>query len=75
MAIKYVRNIFENEYSTTKILREIQILKHLTSMPNNHYTVKLLDLMIQPSKDGSDSGLFIVMDNVESDLKATMEEF
>ena len=44
-------------------------------MANNHYTTKLLDLMIQPSKDGSDSGLFIVMDNVESDLKATMEEF
>ena len=75
VAIKYVKNIFENEYSITKVLREIQILKHLSSMPNNFYTVKLLDLMMQPSRDGSDMGLFIVMENVESDLKSTMEQF
>lgn len=44
-------------------------------MPNNFYTVKLLDLMMQPSRDGSEMGLFIVMENVESDLKSTMEQF
>ena len=75
VAIKYVKNIYENEYSITKVLREIQILKHLSSMPNNFYTVKLLDLMMQPSRDGSEMGLFIVMENVESDLKSTMEQF
>lgn len=44
-------------------------------MENNFYTVKLLDLILQPNKDESDMGLFIVMENVESDLKTTMEQF
>ena len=67
--------MFENEYSTTKVLREIQILKQLTHMPNNYYTVKLLDLVVSPNNTGSDMSLFIVMDNVQSDLKSTMEQF
>jgi serine/threonine protein kinase len=75
VAIKLIKNMFENEYSTTKVLREIQILKHLSHMPNNFYTVKLLDLVVSPDKTGSDMSLFIVMDNVQSDLKSTMEQF
>jgi hypothetical protein len=40
----------------------------LTDMPNNSYTVKLLDLIMIENKDKS-MGLFIVMEHFESDLK------
>ena len=46
VAIKLVNNIFENEYSSTKVIREIKILRKLSQMENNNYTTKLIDLVL-----------------------------
>lgn len=44
VAIKYVKNIYENEYDCVKILREVQILRKLSAIPYNNFTTKLIDL-------------------------------
>lgn len=50
-------------------------MKELTSMGNNHYTVKLLDLkLIKQSDSQNVTGLFIVMEYIESDLKKIMNQ-
>ena len=45
VAIKNINNIFVSSYDAIKIIREILIMKHLSFMPDNKYTVKLLDLI------------------------------
>ena len=44
VAIKYVKNIYENEYDCVKTLREIQIMRRLSEIPRNRLTTKLIDL-------------------------------
>lgn len=50
VAIKYISDYDESEYSAIKTVREIQIMKKLTDIPENIYTVKILDL-IEPNKE------------------------
>lgn len=47
-AIKQIKNVFFSNYEANKILREIHILRKLTSQKNNIFTVKLLDVIIPP---------------------------
>ena len=47
-AIKLIQNVFYSSYETKKILREIQILRHLSNIEHNIFTVKLHDVGIVP---------------------------
>ena len=72
MSIKLIKNNFDNELASKRILRELTILNRMTTVKNNFYTTKLLDVIIcsknQKSLDSA-FGIFFVMDYVESDLK------
>ena len=46
VAIKLMKNIFSDEYSARKTLREIKILRKLSQVPNNLFTTKLLELIL-----------------------------
>jgi len=45
VAIKYVE-VQHSQISILRAIREIQILKQLSRMPNNQHTVRLLDLIV-----------------------------
>ena len=68
VAIKHMKIKWEHDYEIKKIVREIQMLRQLTQMPNNKFTSKILDIYL--SSDEED--LFIVMDYMEMDLKKTL---
>ena len=74
VAIKYISDYDSSEYGALKTVREIQILKKLTEIPENVYTVKILDL-IEPTKEALEksslkgNGIFIVMEHMEIDLR------
>jgi mitogen-activated protein kinase 1/3 len=67
-AIKCIKNPFETFYVAKKVLREIQIMRHLTQMEGNVHTTKLYDVM--HTEDFSH--IFMVMDYVESDLNKVL---
>ena len=74
VAIKYINDAFDSCHSAKNIYREIAILRHLSSMQENIFTVKLLDVII-PSALPSGSlqgqhppGIFLVMSHVNHDL-------
>ena len=46
VAIKYIADAFENIHSVKRVYREIAILRRLSSMEDNIFTVKLLDVII-----------------------------
>ena len=52
--IKYLKNLRTGPIKRMKnLLREVFIMHHLTHMPGNKYTVKLLDIIIPFSKIGT----------------------
>lgn len=69
-AIKCIKNSFETFYVAKRVLREIQILRHLTQMKGNVHTTKLHDIL--HSEDFSH--IFLVMDYMESDLKQVLDD-
>ena len=69
MAIKYIANAFDDIHNVKSVYREIAILRQLTAMDDNIFTVKLLDVIIPEAKDDDDSlGVFLVMSHVNQDL-------
>ena len=62
VAIKYVKNDWTSDYTSKKIVREVQILRHLTLMKENIHTVKMLDLVVSDSM----TDIFIVMNYTKS---------
>jgi serine/threonine protein kinase len=66
VAIKYIADAFENIHSVKRVYREIAILRRLSSMEDNIFTVKLLDVII-PEKDNKEEnpeGIFLIMSHV-----------
>ena len=53
-----------------RVLREIQILRHLTEMKENVHTVKILDLIVSENM----TDIFIVMTYMCSDLKKALSK-
>jgi serine/threonine protein kinase len=49
-AIKLIKNVFKDEFSARKILREIQILRVFSKMERNIFTTKIFDI-ITPDMD------------------------
>ena len=69
MAIKYIANAFDDIHNVKSVYREIAILRQLSAMDDNIFTVKLLDVIIPDAKDDDDSlGVFLVMSHVNQDL-------
>ena len=65
VAIKYIADAFDDLYSVKRVYREIAILSQLSSMKENVFTVKLLDVIIPDKKDNDHPiGIFIVMSHV-----------
>jgi mitogen-activated protein kinase 1/3 len=69
VAIKLIKNILRTEYETKKIVREIQILRHLSQMKNNHFTTKILDIISPNSTSLQINHIFIVLEYMPTDLK------
>ena len=46
VAIKLIQNIDKSSYTTRKVLREIIILRKLSEIEENLFTIKLLDVII-----------------------------
>jgi serine/threonine protein kinase len=75
VAIKYLKNTCKTEYDCVKMLREIQIMKELTKMVQNHQGTlfpKLIDLIIPSSNSKSEnplSHIFIIMEMMDTDIK------
>ena len=67
VAIKLISGIFRHNYDSKKIIREIQILRQLSQMPNNQFTTKIFDIITPPN--GDMSFIFIVMEHMQTDLK------
>jgi mitogen-activated protein kinase 1/3 len=57
VAIKKILNLFQDEVDTKRLLREIQILRHL----NNKHIVKLYDIL-EPSDPKRFNSLFLVLE-------------
>ena len=59
------------------VLREIQIFRQLSQMPENVYTVKLIDIIINPKALQDPTRLkrvFLVMDYIDFDLRILLEQ-
>ena len=71
VAIKLMTNLFNHLYTSKKIVSEIQIMRKLSSIPNNEFTPKIYDVITPNIVMDSKSKLphlFIVMEYVDSDL-------
>jgi hypothetical protein len=53
-----------------RIISEISTLRQLSEMPNNKFTTKLLDVVIDPNL--KDDYIFLVLENFGTDLKEMM---
>ena len=73
VAIKYLQLKASKTSHLKKSLSEIQILKTLTSMPNNDLTTKLLDVFL-PEGDAPINWAIIVMEYVRRDLRTILTQ-
>lgn len=68
VAIKKMDDVFSDEEDCKKIVREMIIIKNLSSK----YTTKLLDI-IEPDDVNTFSDLYIVEEYVDADLKKVLK--
>lgn len=70
VAIKYIADAFENIHSVKRVYREIAILRRLSNMEDNIFTIKLLDVIIpeKENKEENPEGVFLIMSHVNQDL-------
>ena len=72
-AIKLLKNLFKDEYASKKIYTECAVLRLLSSMRNNVFTSKILDLVVPDFSRGDQFNyIFIVMESSASDLKKVL---
>ena len=75
VAIKKIPINFKHEYQTKKVLREIMILRQLSQMKKNVFTVLLYDIYISEEAIETISKLkevFLVMEFVKYDLRGLL---
>lgn len=75
VAIKLMKHLFDSEYTSKKLLSEIQILRKLTADPDNAFSTQLFDIIapeIDVDSKSAVSHLFLVMEYVQSDLGKIM---
>lgn len=77
VAIKLLKDVFDHEYNSKKLISEIQILRKLTAIPNNVFSTLIYDI-ITPTVDVDStdkiSYIFIVMEYVDTDLSKIMKQ-
>lgn len=79
VAVKRIRLIDDDRARRKQLImliREISILKKLSSMKNNQFTVRLLDAFVNPeakSDPASLTDVFLVMDYYEFDLRKLLD--
>ena len=62
-------------YSVKRVYREIAILRRLSSMEDNIFTVKLIDVIIpQETENEYPLGIFLVMNYVNQDLSQVFDQ-
>lgn len=73
VAIKLIQNIDKSSYTTRKVLREIIILRKLSEIEENLFTIKLLDVIIPlvEEKDSSQIEKKETSEDVEKQPKET----
>lgn len=65
MAIKYIEDAFDSIHSAKRVYREIAILRRLSAMEDNIFTVKIVDVVIPEVEDREQPpGIFLVMNHV-----------
>ena len=65
MAIKYIEDAFEDMHSVKRVYREIAILRRLSQMDDNIFTIKLVDVIIpEENYKRHPLGIFLVMSHV-----------
>ena len=69
VAIKYLKDIFDDTYSARKMIREIIILRKFTDMQNNIFTTKLLDIILPQDSPDNEKQVVFHEDEKEMDLK------
>lgn len=55
-AIKFIKDVFENEEHAKNVCRELKVMRHLSREKNNIYTPNLLDVIIPIKDKNTDSG-------------------
>ena len=78
VAIKFINNIFRDLYHAKKVVREIEILRHMTIMDkSNQFTTKLVDLVV-PVKTQDQirnfTSIFLIIDFVKSDIRKLLSK-
>lgn len=68
VAVKKMLNLFDDVVDTKRLLREIQILKHL----DNKHIVKLYD-MLEPADPRGFTSLYLVLEQAQSDIKKLLK--
>ena len=77
VAIKMMKNLFDNEYDSKRLISEIQILLQLSNVPHNQFTPRIHDIIASEFDSTSDEPvqyLFIVMEYVNTDLKKVLND-
>lgn len=75
VAIKLLKNCFQNQYEAKKIVSEIQIMRKLSALKTNCYTARIFDVIapeFNPKSSSPIDYIFIVMEFEESDLKQVL---
>ena len=71
-----MKNLFDSNYSSKKLVSEIQIMRQMTSIQENCFTTKIYDVItpeFDPLNEDELTHLFIVMEYVDSDLQKLMK--
>ena len=75
VAIKRLKNIFRHDDLPKYVLRELSLLHQLSMMPDNIFTIKLLDVIID-AKTKEDlqtfDQIFLVTECIDHDLRAIL---
>lgn len=74
MVIKQINSFLNNSYFAKQVLREISILRQLSSMHNNIHTTKLIDIFISDHFSDTQDQIFLVLDYAPKDLKKFLAE-
>ena len=80
VAIKVIKDLFEDLYSSKILVSELQILRKLTQSEGNRHTTKIYDIIpaanFEQSLDDEApvSHIFVVMECAMSDLQCFLKE-
>ena len=72
VAIKLLQNCFSDPYEAKKTIREIEILRNFSMMPNGHMFVTKLWDVILPEKPQSEMYIFLVLDIMQTDFNKVL---